>query len=332
MDWTRKVNLATMASKKSLMHSSTTSTEKTKRERSNPKFFVVICLWVAVSNAATAQPANGGGTSTNAPQVSYLTPGTNLLQRAERMVYKKTPQGDLCLYLLRPAAKSSKPLPTIVYFTGGGWVKGTADGMIQNAEWYRDQGIIGITADYRVKSRHGTTPIECVKDAKSAIRFVRQHAKELGIDPNRIIAAGGSAGGHLAAATVLSGNDETNEDLSVSSRPNALELHNPVLGAGFGQEFFNAHPECSPILGVRPGWPPTILSNGTEDDVTPYKIAVEFTEKMKAAGNVCELIPIPKAKHSCDWPTSNRNFLPTMKRMAEFFRERGILPPAPAKK
>jgi beta-galactosidase len=269
--------------------------------------------------------------SKRAEEVSYFTPGTELLQHAEQMVYKKTPQEDLRLYLLRPPGKSSQPLPAIVYFTGGGWVNGTADAMIPNAAWYREQGIIGIAADYRVKNRHGTTPLECVKDAKSAIRFVRAHARELGIDPNRIIAAGGSAGGHIAAATVLPGNDEPDEDLSVSSRPNALELHNPVLGLGFHQDFFGAHPDVSPIAGVCPGWPPTILSNGTEDKTTSYKFAEQFVEKMKAAGNACELITVSNAEHSCDWPVTNPNFLPTMMRMAEFFREHGIVPSASAK-
>jgi beta-galactosidase len=269
--------------------------------------------------------------SKQAEEVSYFTPGTELLQHAEQMVYKKTPQEDLRLYLLRPPGKSSQPLPAIVYFTGGGWVNGTVDAMIPNAEWYREQGIIGIAADYRVKNRHGTTPLECVKDAKSAIRFVRAHARELGIDPNRIIAAGGSAGGHIAAATVLPGNDEPDEDLSVSSRPNALELHNPVLGLGFHQDFFGAHPDVSPTAGVCPGWPPTILSNGTEDKTTPYQFAQQFTAKMKAAGNACELITVTNAEHSCDWPVTNPNFLPTMMHMAEFFREQGVIPPASAK-
>ena len=54
-----------------------------------------------------------------------------------------------------------------------------------------------------MKSRHGVTPKECVEDAKSAVRWLRQNAAKLGIDPNRIVAAGGSAGGHIAACTGL---------------------------------------------------------------------------------------------------------------------------------
>jgi len=296
------------------------------------KSLAVACCFGVATFSAFAQQTTGAAADTKPGDVSYLTPGTELLARAVSMVYKKTPQEELRLYILRPAKTSVRPLPAIIYFTGGGWVKGTADSMMGNVEWFREQGIIGISADYRVKSRHGTTPVECVKDAKSAIRYVRQHAKELGVDPARIIAAGGSAGGHIAAATILPGNDEPGEDLRISSRANGLVLHNPVLGAGFGEDFFKAHPDCSPLLGVRAGWPPTILSCGTADDTTPLKYAEEFVAKMKAAGNACELIPVQGAKHSCDWPATNRNFLPTLTRMAEFLRQRGLIPPASAPK
>ncbi|MEI7911730.1 MAG: alpha/beta hydrolase [Verrucomicrobiota bacterium] len=296
------------------------------------KVRTILCLLGIANLSALAQQTTVAVADKKQAEVSYLTPAAELLALAERVPYKKTPQEELFVYILRPAAKADKPLPVIVYFTGGGWAKGTADAMMANVQWFREQGIIGISADYRVKSRHGTTPLECVKDAKSAIRYVRQHAKDLGIDPNRIIAAGGSAGGHIAAATILPGNDEPGEDLRISSRANALALHNPVLGVGFGEDFFKAHPDCSPLLGVRAGWPPTIISCGTADDTTPYKYAEEFVRKMKAAGNVCELIPVQGAKHSCDWPANNRNFLPTITRMTGFFREHGIIPPAPTKK
>src|ERR1035437_7548255 len=256
---------------------------------------------------------------------SYKLSGKNLTALAEKILYKKTPQGDMYMYLLRPIGKLKKPLSAIVYFTGGGWVGGDVEGQIPNAAWFRDQGIIGIDADYRVKSLHGTSPIECIQDAKSAIRYVRAHAKELGVDPNRIIAAGGSAGGHLAACTFLDGGDAPGEDLRISSKPNALVLHNPVLGEGFGKEFFEVHPEFAPILHVTKGWPPTILSNGTKDNTTPFEVAEKFTRLMHEAGNVCELIAVNDADHSCDWPVTNPNFLPTLKRMTDFLREQKFI-------
>ena len=281
---------------------------------------VLLCAVLQTGATDAPQPAGKGG-------AIYQLPDNTILGMAEKILYKKTPQEDMYLYLLRPRGKPARPLPAIVYFTGGGWTNGQPTFMIAHAAWFRDEGIIGISADYRVESRHHTTPLECVKDAKSAIRYVRAHAKELGIDPGYIIAAGGSAGGHIAAATVLNGNDEPGEDTTISSKPNALVLHNPVLGEGFGEGFFKQHPECSPMKGVCKGWPPTVLSCGTRDDLTPYAAAVQFTQAMKDAGNECELITVQNAGHSCDWPVTNPNFLPTIKRMAEFLREHGFLFP-----
>ena len=258
---------------------------------------------------------------------SYTLTGLNLMALSEKILYKHTPQEDMYLYLLRPLKKTIRPLPAIVYFTGGGWVGGSVDAQIANAAWFRDQGIIGITADYRVKSRHGTTPLECIEDAKSAVRYVRAHSQELGIDPDKIIVAGGSAGGHIAACTFLDGGDAAGEDLGISSKPNALVLHNPVLGEGFGSDFFTLHPEFSPILHIKYGWPPTIISNGTKDRTTPYEAAEKYTRLMKEAGNICELISVKDADHSCDWPVSNPNFLPTLKRMTNFLKEQKIIKP-----
>ena len=237
-----------------------------------------------------------------------------LLATAQPHVYATTPQGDLSLFVLRPKSTTT-PTMAVVYFTGGGWRHGSPENMIANAAWLRDRGAVGIVADYRVASRHGTSPLDAVDDARAAVRWVRDHATQLGVDPSRIVAAGGSAGAHLAACCVWS-----------DARPNALLLHNPVTGGpGFEPEFFAAQPELSPIAHVAPGWPPTIVSHGTADEVVPHADAVAFVEAMRAGRNVCELIPLDGAPHSCDWPASNPNFPIVMTRMTAFLREQRLL-------
>lgn len=288
-------------------------------------FIFIQNTFVLLAREPFFQAKPDSATSLSSVKESYKLSGHHLAALAEKVLYKKTPQEDMYLYILRPQVKSRNALPAIVYFTGGGWVAGDVYGQIPNPAWFRDHGIIGIEADYRVKSRHETTPIECIQDAKSAIRYVRQHAQELGIDPDKIIAAGGSAGGHLAATTFLDGGDTPGENQKISSKPNAIVMHNPVLGEGFGKEFFAAHPEFSPILHVKKGWPPTILSNGTKDGTTPFEVAEKFTSLMKEAGNICELIPVKDADHSCDWPVSNPNFLPTIQRMTDFLKTQGFI-------
>ena len=280
---------------------------------------------ILLMNRVFGQDDKGPVASLENVQETFILSGEVLVSFSEKILYKKTPQEDMYLYLLRPTIKTKMALPAIVYFTGGGWVNGEVEAQIPTAAWFRDHGLIAIAADYRVKSRHGTSPIECIQDAKSAIRYVRAHAEKLGIDPNRIIAAGGSAGGHIAACTFIEGGDAPGENLKISSKPDALVLHNPVLGEGFGRDFFSVYPEFSPILQVKKGWPPTILSNGTKDGTTPFEAAEKFTRLMKEAGNVCELIAVQDADHSWDWPVSNPNFLPTLERMTDFLKEQKFI-------
>jgi acetyl esterase len=144
----------------------------------------------------------------------------------ETLSYKKIGEVDLKLHIFNPEGhKTSDRRPAIVFFFGGGWNSGTASQFHPQCAHLASRGMVAISADYRVAKTHGTTPRECVQDGKSAIRWVRQHAKELGIDPERLAAGGGSAGGQVAAATgTLTKFEEEGEDLQISSRPNALVL------------------------------------------------------------------------------------------------------------
>ena len=124
--------------------------------------------------------------------------------------------------------------PAAVFFYGGAWNRGTVTQFEQQAKYLASRGMVTFVADYRVKSRQKVAPDACVADAKSAVRWVRTHAERLGIDPERIAAGGGSAGGHIAAAAgMCDGLDDTAEaDSTISSKPNALLLFNPVYNNG----------------------------------------------------------------------------------------------------
>jgi len=149
----------------------------------------------------------------------------------DSLIYKTTPQGELKLHFSYPENWTvDGEYPAMVFFFGGGWVNGKVDHFKDQAEYFASRGFVTARADYRVKSRHGTTPDKCVEDGKSAIRWVRAHAKDLGVDPDRIIASGGSAGGHVAACTwTVSGLEADGEDLNISSKPELLVLFNPVM-------------------------------------------------------------------------------------------------------
>ncbi|MEO8498868.1 MAG: alpha/beta hydrolase [Planctomycetota bacterium] len=145
------------------------------------------------------------------------------LEGAKVEVYKKIGDVELNIYIYNPVdQKPTDKRPVAVLFFGGGWTSGTPAQFEQQCKYLASRGMVAMTADYRVLSRHGTKAKECVADAKSAIRWVRQEAERLGVDPNRVVAGGGSAGGHIAACTgVIDGFDESTDDLSISSKPNA---------------------------------------------------------------------------------------------------------------
>lgn len=210
--------------------------------------------------------------------------------------YKKTKQADLPLVVHYPPGwKKEDKRPSIVFFFGGGWTKGNLGQFEPQAAYLAVRGMVAVRADYRVKSRHEVTPETCVEDAKSAIRWVRQNAAALGVDPNRIVGSGGSVGGHIAACTALCPGLEANgEDKTISSKPNVLVLFNPVLHfntpmlmerLGNDEKLAKA---ISPTLFLAKDSPPTILFFGNDDRLLPQ--GEEFIARSKSLGHRGEMM------------------------------------------
>ncbi|GAF02013.1 alpha/beta hydrolase [Saccharicrinis fermentans] len=215
--------------------------------------------------------------------------------RPFKLTYKTVDTVSLDLTFRYPAGfNKHRKYPTMVFFFGGGWNGGSIDQFKPQAEYFASRGMITVLADYRVKSRHKTTPYESVADAKSAIRFLRKNAKVLNINPKKIAASGGSAGGHLAAACGnCPGLDEPEEDLSISSKANALVLFNPVSDNGpdgFCYERMGERwKEISPAHNIRKNAPPTIIFLGKKDHLIPVSIVEKYQNKMKEVGSRCDL-------------------------------------------
>jgi acetyl esterase len=217
------------------------------------------------------------------------------------VTYKKIDTLDLQMHVYKPAGFSpSKQYPALLFFFGG-WIGGNVRQFRKQALYLASRGMVTILVDYRVKSRHQTSPFEAVADGKSAVRYVRSHAVELNVDPNRIAAAGGSAGGHVAAATNLTKLDEPTENVTVSSRPNALILFNPVFNNGpneFGYDRVGArYTEISPYHNIAKGAAPTLVLLGTQDELVSVKTAKAYQAKMQEVGARCDLILYPDEKH-----------------------------------
>lgn len=255
----------------------------------NLRRFVLLSLCVS-SAAAAQEPA--------------IAPQPLAIEGAVAHVYKTIGQTELRLHVFAPPGAESVQKPAMVFFFGGGWTNGTVGQFVPQSRYLAGRGMVAIVADYRVFGRHATSPFEAIADAKSAIRWVRAHAKELNIDPKRIAAGGGSSGGHIAlAAAVLDAFDQAGEDQHTSSRPNALVLFNPAVDTSrdtppaAAARFAGKGRDASPLHHIRRESPPTVIFHGKADTTVPYADVERFCAESKKIGNQCELLGYEGATH-----------------------------------
>jgi acetyl esterase/lipase len=263
------------------------------------------------------------------------------MEGASVETYKEINGTALKLWIFRPDEKAAvgTKRPAIVFFFGGGWTNGSPSQFERHCRHFAERGMVAITADYRVASRQHVKANACVADAKSCIRWVRKNADRLGVDPEKIVAAGGSAGGHLAAATAtLPDLEETGEDTRVSAAPNALVLFNPALVLaplpgldlqGFERQLSTERFGCpleaiSPIHHVGEHMPPTLIMHGKADTAVPFTTAEAFATEMKKKGNRCELVGYDDQGHGF---FNNVRFNETLAEADHFLVSLGYLPP-----
>jgi acetyl esterase/lipase len=222
----------------------------------------------------------------------------------ERHVYKEVEGRSLSLYVTTPTAwKASDTRPAIVFYHGGGWVGGAPGQFNEHSKYLASRGMVAIQVQYRLLDRKtNEPPVTCVADAKSAMRWVRQHAKELGIDPNRIASAGGSAGGHLAAFVgMVDGGDADTDDKTISAKSNAMVLFNAVFDNGpdgWGhQRVGDRYREFSPFHNASKDDPPAIVFLGSKDKLIPVKTADDFKANLEEVGVACEVIIFEGQSH-----------------------------------
>lgn len=229
-------------------------------------------------------------------------------------VYKKINDTvEMHLNIYNPnKLKKKDPVPVIIYFFGGAFIHGSPGQFEEHCKYFASRGIVAITADYRVISRNKGNAVNCIYDAKSAVRYVREHAKELNIDPNKIIVAGGSAGAFLALETAVDDTkwQDPTDNAAISSKPNALVLLNPVVNAmehKFRIEKFKddekapdseSHAgELNPLTHIQPGMPPIIVFHGTADKISGFQYVQQFCDDYEKAGNRADMHAYQGMKH-----------------------------------
>jgi len=246
-------------------------------------------------------------------------------QEKESIVFKKT--GDIELKMdiyYPPDYKKGEKYPAIVFFFGGGWRSGGLGQFEPHALHFSKLGMVCFIPEYRVSSRHNTSPVEALADAKSSMRFIRAKAESFGIDGEKIVAAGGSAGGHLAAAIALTEkfNDET-DDLTISCKPSALVLFNPVIDngpGGYGYERIGElYKDFSPLHNITEGAPPTLIMVGTKDNLIPVETVSYYKKVMEKVGSRCDLVLYEGEEHGFFNFNRNPNKYPETLREMEAF-------------
>ncbi|MBM4155780.1 MAG: alpha/beta hydrolase [Lentisphaerae bacterium] len=193
---------------------------------------------------------------------------------------------ELEVYFPKDWSPSNK-VPGLILFHGGGWTGGTLDQFRYACRYFATRGLVAATANYRMlaKAEQKGLPAGesykrvCVTDTKTAIRWFKQHAGELGIDPKRVITGGGSAGGHVSVlATTTPGLDDPSDLPGFDTSVVAYVLFNPAF-----HESDAGDPPIDVLRHLRADLPPAIMFFGTEDDWK--KGADAAFAKLKELGN-----------------------------------------------
>ncbi len=243
------------------------------------------------------------------PPSEATDPQPEHINGSKPFVYKAIGNTELRLYVFNLANhKPSDKVPAAVFFYGGGFLFGDIRRYQTQATHLALRGLVTVLVDYRAKCRHGSTLLDSVSDGKSAMRWVRAHADEFGIDPSRIAAVGSSAGGMLAAATALDTElDDPNDDKRIDPRPNALVLYNPALIMTpkvvesitkiFGKAVADQSQNIFPGDHLDRGLPPTIIFAGTADKGISPEAQNDFCKRARALKAKCEVVLYSGAPH-----------------------------------
>jgi acetyl esterase/lipase len=209
--------------------------------------------------------ASGGRATAAEPDAPKTEPG-------KAFVYKQSAGADQKVEVYYPPNwKPSNPkVPGVLLFHGGGWVGGDLSQFRPFCAYLASRGLVAATANYRmlpkgadVKAPNGelTRKRVCVTDAKSAIRWMKQHADELGVDPQRLVVGGGSAGGHISVlATTSPGLNDPADPTGFDTSVAAYLLFNPAFTARDSSD-----PEVDVLKHLTAAFPPAILFFGTKD-------------------------------------------------------------------
>lgn len=257
--------------------------------------------------------------------LSIVVQGQDLVKDT---VYYKGIEGDSLIAEVIRSSRVVRKRPAMLFFFGGGWKSGNINHLRPQAEYLAREGMVSVLVQYRTESSHGTTPIVALEDAVDAMHYFTAHGTEFGIDTSKIGAAGGSAGGHLAAATAVCEGYNTTE-----ARPDALVLYNAVIDNGpdgYGYERVSeSFPDFSPLHNIKKGAPPTLFLLGDADALIPTQTAYEYQRKMDSVSVQCDLMIYPEQTHGFFNPRNPAYFAETLFQTHVFLYDLGYVDSPP---
>ena len=227
-------------------------------------------------------------------------------------VYKSGKTYSLNAYIFTPSENpKNQKRPAILFFHGGGWFEGNPEGFKINSKSFAQKGWIAVSLEYRLSNDKDINPVHCIIDAKSAVRWIRKNSDRLNIDPDKIVVAGQSAGGHLALSTgLVSDFNDKADDLSISCIPNAIICYSACFDPQRDSWFDKLLPDnidirkTSPYFNIKSDIPPILIFHGKNDEIVSYQQAVDFQNKAIKFNNTCILYSFESGVHNL-WPSNH---------------------------
>ncbi|MFT2009258.1 alpha/beta fold hydrolase [Pontibacter sp. 13R65] len=257
------------------------------------------CLYLLLPLLVTISSCGSELRKSKCPSATLIESGKQTITVTPDIPYREGSSQAWKLDLAMPANFGEELRPAIVIVHGGGWGAGSkSDAVYQRLMVeYANKGYVTINVNYRLT---GESPFPaCIEDVKCAVRWLRAHAKEYNVDPDRIGGYGHSAGGHLALMLAmvpesagLEGDGGWNE---YSSKLNVV-----IGGAApteLGRDVPMAKTEWWPIGYISANHPPMFLIQGADDPVVRTELTDDFVQKMRAAGATIEYLKIDGVGH-----------------------------------
>lgn len=270
----------------------------------------------------------------SSPGESLIDRTKLLLDSAQKHAYKETEDGvELSAYVFTPFEPAEKLRTALIFFYASAWDKGSIAQFGPQAMHFIERDAVAVLVEYRVSSQHGSSPMDSISDARSAIRWLRINAEALGIDSHRIVAVGGSAGAHLALCCAMIP-DVANDpgDPDISCVPDGLALYSPIVDTskkGFGRDKFNDPADAdsvNPMKHVAKNLPPMLFLHGSGDRILPIATVARFAKLIARKKNVCDMVGFEGKDHSFyNFNVDPDGYETSLAEMDRFLVEQGFL-------